>query len=448
MLDSTRQRTAMLFRSLALYAALAATAVAADLLTIPIQKVPDHEHAANLLLSHVSPRLVTTSSAVATDRKLMRNGKSGKQEENVVVHDLKNAQYYGTVKIGTPAQEMQVVFDTGSSDFWVPSQACLTKSANCANKRAFDSDASSSFENVAKDAKSHFNIMYGSGAVSGKFIEETITLAEDYTVEGQTIAIVDSTDGLGPVYKHSKFDGILGLAFPSISRDPGVNTVIPNLKEKGGLDNATFSFYLGDDADGELAIGGYNEDRMEDPSQINWVDLVVPAYWLVDVDQVKFGDEIISNQKNGGIMDTGTSLIYGPKAEVMQMANSLKAKWVPKYQLFKLDCDTKIPDLELSIGGQAYNIPGDRLRLGNGGSCFFSVAIMMMFGADGEGGTLDEEFKEEVVYEMGSSSKRGVTPIPFELSGMTWLVGDVFLRTVYTIYDYDNEKMGFANLKK
>ena len=42
----------MLIRSLALSTALAATAVSAELLTIPIRKVPDKEHHANILSSH------------------------------------------------------------------------------------------------------------------------------------------------------------------------------------------------------------------------------------------------------------------------------------------------------------------------------------------------------------------------------------------------------------
>jgi cathepsin D len=438
----------MLFRSLTVSAALAATATAAELLKIPITKVPDAEHHAALLKSHKSGPILAAprkSSATATDRKLIRGAVRG--EENVVLHDLKNAQYFGTLAIGSPPQEFQVVFDTGSSDMWVPSNNCPTASTNCVNKKSFDSSKSTSYAEVEQGAKSEFQIVYGSGAVQGKYGTDKVTLAEDYTSEAQTFAQVDSTDGLGAVYLNAKFDGILGLAFPLISRDPGVNTLIPALKEKGVLDKAMFAFYLGDNADGELAIGGYDETKME--GEITWVDLLKPAYWLVGMDQVKFDGKVISD-KTAGIMDTGTSLIYGPQMQVMSMAKSMGAQFVPQIGLFMLpSCQTTPSDLEFTVGGKVVTIPGQALVIKDDTEkfCFFGIAVMKFAAEEAEFDTLGEKLEEEVVDQMKDLAGTPVSPVPTAFAGNTWLVGDTFLRQIYTIYDFDNKKFGMADLK-
>jgi len=439
----------MLFRAIAVSAALAATAVSADLLTIPIHKVPDEEHHANLLSSHTPPLAVMSSvTAVAvTSRKLIRG--SPDREENIVLHDLKNTQYYGKIKVGTPPQEFEMVFDTGSADLWIPAQSCLTKSKNCSAKKPYDETASSSYSEVAPDAKSDFSIRYGSGVVTGKFGMDKITVADDYTVEDQTFAQVDSTDGLGVIYEHAKFDGILGLAFPGISRDTGVNTFMANLQDQADVDLTMFSFFLGNKADGELAIGGYNEKMMQDPDNINWIPVAKPAYWLIAMDRVTFGDTVITTGQTGGIMDTGTSLIYGPEEQVNSIIQSLEgAQLVPQLGLYKIPCDTDIPNLEFQIGGQPYNIPGDQLKITDKSDqvCFFGVAVMK-FAASSEFDTLDEELEERVVDEIKNLAGEASSPVPTEFQHNTWLMGDSFLRQQYNVFDYDNSKFGLAELR-
>ncbi len=191
------------------------------------------------------------SSAVASASS-MYEAKS----ENVIIKDYSNAQYYGSIEIGSPPQKFTVIFDTGSSNLWVPKVNCK----NCGywfingGKSKYDDAKSTSYQVDGSD----FHIQYGSGDVHGFFSLDSVTLADDIVISGQKFAEVDDAGGLGVGYVMGKFDGILGLGFEGLALGDA-KTVFKNAIDQGAVSSQMFAFYLGDKMDGELTFGGYGE---------------------------------------------------------------------------------------------------------------------------------------------------------------------------------------------
>ncbi|NXE02317.1 PEPC protein, partial [Chaetorhynchus papuensis] len=144
------------------------------------------------------------------------------------------SSYFGEISIGEPPQKFLVLFDTGSSNLWVPSTDC--KSPACFNHARFKPRDSATFAPSGRSC----TVSYGSGSV-------TIALGFD-TLRIQSITVTEQEFGLSqdeptqPFY-FADFDGILGMAYPSLAVG-GMATALEGMLEQNQLAEPVFSFYF------------------------------------------------------------------------------------------------------------------------------------------------------------------------------------------------------------
>merc|ERR1711990_980865 len=156
-------------------------------------------------------------------------------DDPVPITDYSDAQDYGQLTIGTPPQTLKVIFDTGSSNLWVPSKKTSTIHWNPLHAK-YDSSKSSTYIKNGTD----FAIRYGSGSLTGFVSEDDVTIG-NITVKKQLFA--EATDEPGLAFKIGKMDGIMGMAWQGIA----VNGIRPpwyDVVASADMQNM-FAFYLG-----------------------------------------------------------------------------------------------------------------------------------------------------------------------------------------------------------
>lgn len=340
---------------------------------------------------------------------------SGSNPHTIIINDMSDAQYYGTIEVGTPPQAFKVVYDTGSSNLWlnnVPPGIWPWSSKH----PAYDHTKSSSY--VANGTK--FNIAYGSGPVSGYYSADAMHVG-GIDVAGYTFAEVDNEKGLGPAWLAGKFDGICGMGWDDISVD-GVETPLRAIVNSKELDANVFAFFLGSDgADGELVLGGVDEAHYTgDFTHVPVIDMVPgkKGYWTIAMDDVQIsGDSYTSTKK--AIVDSGTSLMAVPTADFAKLAAKVGATPIapipPFNKEYKVDCSADLPNIDFIIGGKTYTLTKEEYTLSAGGG----VCLFAFLGMD----------------------------IP-EPAGPLYILGDVFMRAHYVKFDVDQKRVGFAKINK
>lgn len=376
--------------------------------TIPLLRNVDHSKRANALKS-LQMRQKFYSMLLET--------KAYEREiplDEEILSEKHLATYYGTISIkGT---NFRVLFDTGSCEFWVPSMVCNTERCNRHARLPTGGDR------LATSVP--MNIQYLSGKVQGDMMFEDVVLG-DITVKNQVVGVAKVVDI--ELLDDVRWDGILGLAYPNPTlTQQGVTPIFDTILKSRVLTNRHLSnqfAYFIDDKHGAVTFGGANcdlisrgKDKRSCIEQFKFVPITEKTYWTVTLHDVQV--QYPGEQPRGGycgpngckaIVDTGTYLIYGPQAQVTSMFRR-----------------------ELKSCGDHPQMPTFHFVFWTSNGQYVTLSLK----------PIDYILKFEL-----HGTKECVVGISPDKDTI-WTLGQVFLRSFYTVFDRDEDRIGFARIPR
>ncbi|KAF9180618.1 hypothetical protein BGZ51_006072 [Haplosporangium sp. Z 767] len=302
-----------------------------------------------------------------------------------------------------------MVFDTGSSDMWVPSQECAMPV--CLTLVRYNSTASSTYhaEGKAFDAK------YGDGShVSG------VTGLDNMLMSGTIVAnqsfgmasIDDSTIAKKGV------EGVVGLGFGRAATVKGYTTVMETMLARKTLIQPIVSIWMGrqrmggsnEGSGGAVIFGGV--DTTKYVGNFTWAPVTDKNSWKVRIDAATIGGKDL-NLAADALIDSGTSLIVVPSKVASVFHKHIPGAIEAPQVGWILPCNTTAGDLNFTIAGQQFRVPAEEL--------------VVLFRIPGYA----EYCKSAIDASLSPSES-------------TWILGASFLKNVYSVFDYRSLAVGFA----
>jgi len=157
--------------------------------------------------------------------KLVRNQEPVKTFDNAVLGTLQNMAelatlqvprshlFSATVSVGTPAQPMTCLLDSGTADLWLPSKRCT----DCAGERHFHADKSKTFMPAVVKTPDGLmpvpvQVSYDSGDIVGFLVQDQVSIA-NLAFTNQSFIIVEDAD----LPQDRTWDGVCGLGWNQLT---------------------------------------------------------------------------------------------------------------------------------------------------------------------------------------------------------------------------------------
>ncbi|KAK1222141.1 hypothetical protein PQX77_015069 [Marasmius sp. AFHP31] len=337
---------------------------------------------------------------------------------NLMVNQDADSSFYGSLAVGTPAVSYNVILDTGSADLWLAGPS-FCDSSECDSIATFSSSQSSTL----KESDTPFSITYGSGFASGNLVTDNVQMA-GFSVPNQVFAICNNVSSgmlTQPV------SGLLGLAFETIA-STNATPLWETLVKSGTWDSPLMAFQLtryGNasrvrelEPGGSFTMGFVNSTLYTGEIEYHDIPSGQGTYWIQEMTSLTIQGTSIpltSGAESYAAIDTGTTLIGGPLSVVESIYSQIEGSRVGTgdYEGYYLyPCSTNVA-VTIAFGGRTWTISNADFQVTSVGN---SMCLGAFFGL-----------------ETGRN-------LP------SWIVGDAFLKNVYSVFRYDPPSVGFAEL--
>ncbi|KAI2464022.1 secreted aspartic proteinase precursor [Annulohypoxylon bovei var. microspora] len=263
-----------------------------------------------------------------------------------------DTEYLTPVSIGTPAQKLNLDFDSGSSDLWVFST--LLSSSSVSGQTQYAPSKSTSAKKVSGAT---WQISYGDGSSSsGTVYTDTVTVG-GVTYKSQAVEAASKVSS--EFQSDTNNDGLLGLAFSSI------NTVEPKAQKTffdniaSSLDTAAWTADLKYHTAGTYDFGVIDDSKYTGAITYTDVDNS-QGFWSFSSTGYGIGTGAFKSTSFDGIADTGTTLALLPDSIVTAYYKKVTGSKLDSTQGgYTFPCSTTPPDFVFGVEGAKFTIPGE-----------------------------------------------------------------------------------------
>lgn len=321
--------------------------------------------------------------------------------------------------------EIWAVFDTGSTNLWVASDLCIKGPCTKKGRRRYNHSLSQTF--VSPQKQDHLHVVFGTGSLSGPLSVDDFHVGP-FTVYNQSFAMIQEQQG--SVFEEVPFEGILGLAFPSMSAN-GVTPFFDSIIQQKALKSNAFAFYfsLNNAAANAIFWGGWDSKFHE--GSIEYFKVSEEHYWSLALKSFQVGGKELlgdgsSAQRKGAqvmlekparsptaIVDTGTTLFTAQGKTFQEILRRLPG----------VSCDKMTEESHPPILFRLENELGD-LR-------DFELKNTQYMTADSAGNQCSAGFMD--------------IELPAE-HGPGMILGEIFLRHYFAVFDRGSGRPGEARV--